>query len=445
MTFNNWGRICGGSSSDIDFDRRLINHRPNKRTGYVKNAAIEKAPCFCADLLNAISSDEEDFDAYGDAGEGQLFTEKEMEDLFEVSENKALRQGLNRLPEELSFLICALAFSTLKNVADPDSGFIDLSSERIPSLLSRLKILDEVVANTENAIFLENRMVLRQAVGRKVQQLAVDHLKEAIYLPQVADMTFYSKIVRSLGGKHVLRALIFKTLKDGDEVKVQDLICLYETARGKLDFFDRKGRTPLHYASHSSVIHKLVEFGVDVNAQDKKGRTALHLATSLECVDALISHGAIAQIKDDKGNTPLHHFEGGAELAHVEIINSLVLAGIDPNEQNNEGETPLHTLENSRDCSFLISAGADVWIKDIKGREPLHVVQNASKARLLLACDANVNAVDSKGDTPLHLVVDLQIARVFIVNNADIEKKNALGNIPKVIQDDPDFLEKVLI
>lgn len=75
---------------------------------------------------------------------------------------------------------------------------------------------------------------------------------------------------------------------------------------------DRDGRTELHYASgrEGSIerVRELIEAGADVNAADKKGLTPLHFASEgaqPEAVEALVAAGADIDKQDKFGNSPM--------------------------------------------------------------------------------------------------------------------------------------------
>ncbi len=309
--------------------------------------------------------------------------------------------------------------------------------KELSNLLDKLMIMDELI--DDNDIYKGDHKELKYKIGEHIQRYSKKYLKEAVYIPHGGDMNFYEKILKKIGGKFVLRTLIFETSQH--EQKSLDLITLYKSCQGDITFTDKNGRTPLHYVIYSSIIKKLINYGVDVNKQDKEGKTALHLSKTAEVIKELINNGSDVNIKDMKGNTALHF---SCKDGNVYRIAALIDAGINVNAINTEGQTPLHILTHIEDIKLLITAGGEIDIKDNKGRTPLHVVQNADKARVLLACGADVNAEDKEGNTPLHLVKDVEIATIYVINSANIEKGNKKGEIPEIIRNDPEFTESVL-
>lgn len=108
----------------------------------------------------------------------------------------------------------------------------------------------------------------------------------------------------------VSREAFFIACQEGDEATVHQALEGY----GKAELNARDGDTgesALHccaYAGCSKVMQRLVDAGIDVNAQDGIGQTPLHIAAFLhhsECVDILVDHGADLGVKNEVGKTPL--------------------------------------------------------------------------------------------------------------------------------------------
>ncbi|MEM7403053.1 MAG: ankyrin repeat domain-containing protein [Myxococcota bacterium] len=120
-----------------------------------------------------------------------------------------------------------------------------------------------------------------------------------------------------------------KLLREGADVQQHDLLgrstlhiaacegtptvlsCLLEQKQTKVAALDNYQRTPLHWVAKNpraqEMIDKLLQQGIDVNAQDRFGMTALHLAAkhgNLQCVKKLIKEGAGIRTYDRFGNTP---------------------------------------------------------------------------------------------------------------------------------------------
>ena len=79
-------------------------------------------------------------------------------------------------------------------------------------------------------------------------------------------------------------------------------------------YYNRLGRTPLHYAASQktglSYITNLLKAGANIDAQDHSGMTPLHLACrfgNISLVRMLIDEGASRGLKDAQGMTPGDH------------------------------------------------------------------------------------------------------------------------------------------
>ena len=106
----------------------------------------------------------------------------------------------------------------------------------------------------------------------------------------------------------------------------------YHNPRDDIDEF---GRNKLHYAANNGVlliVKKLLDEGIDVDAQDYNGWTALHFA-------AQNNHFKV--IQDKQGNGPLWTAAMHAN-GKYDGIQSLLNAHADPNHKNNHGRSPVY-------------------------------------------------------------------------------------------------------
>jgi len=317
---------------------------------------------------------------------------------------------------------------------------------------------------------------MKNIIEAKVLSLSEIYLNGTIYKSQINNLDFYEKILRIMGGKHVLQTLIFKILNldINNTEHILDLISIYYhfiknikhksifKSKKNINFTDKDGKTIIHYIHcfQPSLTLKLLEYDIDINIQDNKGRTALHYASDAKNIIILLENKANTKLKTKRGDSPLHYWINNSN--NIERITALINGGYDINSKNKYGATPLHVIDEPEACQTLLSLGAKVNLKNKEGSTPLHDIHSSEKTRILLSWNANVNAVDKCGNTPLHLIKinkyygiccsfmpdrekeKREIAKFLILNNADTEKKNKRGNIPQIIRECPDFVESVL-
>ena len=181
----------------------------------------------------------------------------------------------------------------------------------------------------------------------------------------------------------------------------------------QLNFPDRLGRTPLHWATRKGdplLVRIFISNGVDISLKDCWGHTALWNAVRENRVE-------IAQILISNGANVLERGEGLArkdqtllsQVAHrIGYIEGQ--APFDSNRRSVEGvrPPPLQYL-NGEDGDWLelmktlIGAGVEIDAKDEDDSTPLMIAAyggNQEAVQLLVESGANVNA-ESKNGTPL--------------------------------------------
>ncbi|AYP74187.1 ankyrin repeat protein [Fowlpox virus] len=122
------------------------------------------------------------------------------------------------------------------------------------------------------------------------------------------------------------------------------------------------------------VVNTLLENGADVNFVDRYGRSPLHYASvssHVKIVESLVKHGIELFVTDKKGNSPLHY--ASSNNACVHIVQYLIKKGINPNSRNSLGRTPLfYSLCMPEIVITLLNNGANVNIADNRNRTPLN-------------------------------------------------------------------------
>ncbi|MCJ1245285.1 hypothetical protein MMC30_002488 [Trapelia coarctata] len=121
-----------------------------------------------------------------------------------------------------------------------------------------------------------------------------------------------------------------------------------------------------------SVVHLLLESGVDVETTDYWDRTALCYAAALgyhDIVRTLLLHKANTEATDNSGMTALHKAAENGQIAAAQV---------------------------------LLQGGANVAARDAGRNTPLHYAGSADMVPLLLSSGAELNVKNTIGDTPLH-------------------------------------------
>ncbi|XP_055507444.1 ankyrin repeat and SAM domain-containing protein 3 isoform X1 [Leucoraja erinacea] len=134
------------------------------------------------------------------------------------------------------------------------------------------------------------------------------------------------------------------------------------------------GWTPLMYASyigHDTIVHLLLEAGVDVNTTTERGQSALMLAASCgneSIAYFLLQQGAELEMKDDRGWTALFHC---TSTGHQQMVKFLLDNGADTNlKEPVHGFTPLMEAAASGHeiiVQSLLNHDVRVDIKDDNG------------------------------------------------------------------------------
>ena len=149
------------------------------------------------------------------------------------------------------------------------------------------------------------------------------------------------------------------------------------------------------------IVNELLDGGVDVNSLDKRGRTPLHWASTEKVIRKLIAKGSNINSKDGRGMTPLHCYI--IEDKKTEEAKILLEAGAKVNSTTSSGHTPLHYATSNNKfkfVGFLIENGANTNAKSNSGVTPLHSASLSDDYRiieLLLSKGAQVNSLTKDG------------------------------------------------
>jgi ankyrin repeat protein len=185
--------------------------------------------------------------------------------------------------------------------------------------------------------------------------------------------------------------------------------------------------TPLHLVAHGEEPKKKPKLSVrgpiaellceakhpalpDLNYQDREGNTPLHWAASLAEEDAgilisiFLEHGACPKIANNRGQTPIHLYCHNVSLRKNVFYHEalqLMLAKGDPNQHSSSGCTPLHLALYHQDfhsARLLVRFGAEV---NVRWRMPL-------------SWDAFWTDMESEVVLPLDMVEDLNALHSII-------------------------------
>lgn len=134
----------------------------------------------------------------------------------------------------------------------------------------------------------------------------------------------------------------------------------HATIKHERDVTDEFGRNKLHYAANNGsalLVLKLLDEGIDINAQDNNGWTALHFAAQnshFAVIDILLKHKANPNLHDKQGNGPLWVAAMNVKEKHHAVI-ALLSAKADPDHANHHGRSPMYiakTLKNGLEEVF---------------------------------------------------------------------------------------------
>ena len=172
-----------------------------------------------------------------------------------------------------------------------------------------------------------------------------------------------------------------------------DIVNEHLDAGVNVNSLDKRGRTPLHWASTEKVIRKLIAKGSDLNSKDGRGMTPLHCYIiedkKTEEAKILLDAGAKVNSITSSGHTPLHYATSNNKFKFVDF---LINNGANINAKSNSGVTPLHSASLSDDnliIELLLRKGAQVnaltkdGVKLFATGTPLDWAQKANKDKAI--------------------------------------------------------------
>ncbi len=149
---------------------------------------------------------------------------------------------------------------------------------------------------------------------------------------------------------------LYELICDDDFLKIEEFLKLYG-----IDSVDRDGQNFLMTCiveNKKDFVIKLIELGIDINAQRHDGFSALHFAVQeeyLDLVNILLDKKVNVNLQDDWGNTPL--WRGLMNSVNEKIIIELLNHGADLYIKNNNGVAPIDLVED--DMQSVIK-----WLKE---------------------------------------------------------------------------------
>ena len=130
------------------------------------------------------------------------------------------------------------------------------------------------------------------------------------------------------------------------------------------------GSGPMHWAANGLSVELLFDWGAKIDPYDKRGATPLHYAAGvsrLDAMHALIRRGADVNARSVQGQTPLYRAARDGQLAAAQI---LLDAGAEINLPSATLVTPLYVaakLNTPQMVEVLLDAGADPTIQTDNG------------------------------------------------------------------------------
>lgn len=226
-----------------------------------------------------------------------------------------------------------------------------------------------------------------------------------------------------------------------DNIALTQRIVNHSQMHTSVNMRDRKGRTPLHWATRYGCIATmsvLLGAGVDVNLQDRSGLSPLHLAVGQDqtAVSQLLEAGANVNLPTGNGLSPLHM---ACCCGDLDVVSLLLDYGAFINQYDEEGETPLHWAVRESNLplvQLLLKRGSLVNQQNDDGETALHIALSMDKINTAIisllasqsSCD--LSRPDRSGALPMLLAVERDVGHQLVQSLIPSSPTHPSGFIP---------------
>lgn len=191
------------------------------------------------------------------------------------------------------------------------------------------------------------------------------------------------------------RRIINSCIK-GDREQFISLVDEYLKDSNDLNFYDDKGWTCLHHASHEGnikIVRLLIGFNCNINVRNKRKRTALHVAIMdgyFDVTRILIEGGADVFLSDDEHNNAFHLC---SSKGHYDLLKYLLENNQFTPVKNIFGKTAIDLAPNSKIKELLTEPHKKNCVINRVEAPTLSKVR--SKERIDSNCVVNVHSINN--------------------------------------------------
>ncbi|XP_069674824.1 putative ankyrin repeat protein RF_0381 [Periplaneta americana] len=301
-------------------------------------------------------------------------------------------------------------------------------SNNIPSVLwfsKRSHLLAVIVG-----VFLTNVVITLTLVKFAVERTKNDNLSCE------RDLQNTKAIVKLLKGRCTDNSTkecfnLFAAVKSADKDFVQFLLNASD-----IHAFDKKGWTPLHYASYNGktdIVKIMAKYGANLSIEtnNRIGDPPIHHSAGkghITLTEWFLDQGISVMIRNKLGSTILH---AASSKGHLELCKKLIKRGSDVNARMTYLHmwTPLHkaVLYNYLNVvQLLVDKGAelDAVTNDDHETSLHYAARNGTYdiVKFLISRGANYTIEDKNGDTPLEAALSKNRTRVVELLTSYAEK-----------------------